>query len=126
MSESPTEEQKEQKEEKKDTSITDEQREKLQEIFKTFDADGDGILTREELISALKTHVKVKDYKDREAYQRVINVIEEIVLIVDEDGSDTIEMEELIAAFKEELLGGAEGIVDAITKFSSWSGILIY
>ena len=34
-------------------------------------------------------------------------------------------MDELITAFKEELLGGAEGLVDAITKFSSWVGIQI-
>lgn len=32
-------------------------------------------------------------------------------------------MEELIVAFKEEILGGAEGLIDAITKFSGWIGI---
>jgi len=29
-------------------------------------------------------------------------------------------MEELIVAFKEEILGGAEGLIEAITKFSTW------
>ena len=64
--------------------LSDEQKEKLQEIFKTFDADGDGVLTRDELLSALKCHVKVGEFADRGTYDRVIAVIEEIVFIVDE------------------------------------------
>jgi len=35
-------------------------------------------------------------------------------------------MDELITAFKEELLGGAEGLVDAIKKFSTWFGMQLY
>lgn len=64
--------------------LTKEQKEKLSEIFRTFDVDGDGVLTRDELVSALKSHVKEHDYDNRENYQRVMTVIEEIVLIVDE------------------------------------------
>ena len=64
--------------------LTDAQREKLQEIFKAFDTDGDGVLSREELITALKRHVNEADFEDKSTYKRVINVIEEVVLVVDE------------------------------------------
>jgi len=65
--------------------LTPDQKLKLQEIFKAFDADGDGILTRDELVTALKGHVKRHQYDDAAVYNRVMNVIEEIVLIVDEE-----------------------------------------
>ena len=48
-------------------------------------------MTRDELVTALKGHVKRHQYDDAAVYNRVMNVIEEIVLIVDEGPEFTMD-----------------------------------
>ena len=52
-----------------------------------FDVDGDGILTRDELLFALNTYLTEKSVAgDKKAL--IMEIIQEIVEIIDEDGSN--------------------------------------
>ena len=69
-------------------------------MLREFDTDGDGILTRDELIDALNIYLKVNTNntqidqyiqeknipKDRAL--QISTIINEIIAIIDEDGSD--------------------------------------
>ena len=69
-------------------------------MLREFDTDGDGILTRDELIDALNIYLKVntdstqivlyiqeKNIPKDRALQ-ISTIINEIIAIIDEDGSD--------------------------------------
>ena len=57
------------------------------QMIAEFDVDGDGILTRDELLFALNTYLTEKSVAgDKKAL--IMEIIQEIVEIIDEDGSN--------------------------------------
>ena len=57
------------------------------QMIAEFDVDGDGILTRDELLYALNTYLTEKNVAgDKKVL--IMDIIQEIVEIIDEDGSN--------------------------------------
>ena len=64
------------------------ERQKIKEVYRSFDEDGDGRVTRSELILAANNYLdKTLPSGDDRSRLRIISVIEETVKVIDSDGN---------------------------------------